>query len=138
MTLTCVSAVVILFCALFDFANIWNEYLPDWFTQPIEERSVNTLKAIKRFHNKLLVSKKVDAASHKREEAVVESDDGLNEPEVESGSDVKEKKHLKSGFRDRKIIEYENRIRLYSTPDKIFRYFATVKLVLGDHDSEVG
>lgn len=26
------------------------------------------------------------------------------------------------------IIEYENRIRAYSTPDKIFRYFATVKI----------
>lgn len=26
------------------------------------------------------------------------------------------------------IIEYENRIRMYSTPDKIFRYFATVKM----------
>lgn len=27
-----------------------------------------------------------------------------------------------------KIIEYENRLRLFSTPDKIFRYFATVRL----------
>lgn len=27
------------------------------------------------------------------------------------------------------IIEYENRIRAYSTPDKIFRYFATCKLI---------
>lgn len=26
------------------------------------------------------------------------------------------------------IIEYENRMRAYSTPDKIFRYFATVKI----------
>lgn len=26
------------------------------------------------------------------------------------------------------IIEYENRIRDYSTPDKIFRYFATLKV----------
>lgn len=32
------------------------------------------------------------------------------------------------GFRSRKIIEYENRIRQYSTPDKIFRYFATYKV----------
>ena len=35
----------------------------------------------------------------------------------------------KVGFRDRKIIEYENRIRQYSTPDKIFRYFATYKII---------
>lgn len=30
------------------------------------------------------------------------------------------------------IIEYENRIRAYSTPDKIFRYFATLKVHSGD------
>ena len=36
-----------------------------------------------------------------------------------------------------KIIEYENRIRQYSTPDKIFRYFATLK-AQGDHgDHEI-
>lgn len=29
-------------------------------------------------------------------------------------------------------MEYENRMRSYSTPDKIFRYFATVKLSYGD------
>ena len=35
------------------------------------------------------------------------------------------------------IIEYENRVRQYSTPDKIFRYFATLK-VHGDHgESEI-
>ena len=48
------------------------------------------------------------------------------------GQPVKEK----IGFRDRKIIEYENRIRQYSTPDKVFRYFATFKLVdeKGNHE----
>ncbi|GAB1597365.1 calcium uptake protein 1, mitochondrial-like isoform X3 [Argonauta hians] len=59
-------------------------------------------------------------------------------PEVtgESGSsdesdgeeEDKKKKRKKVGFRERKIIEYENRIRAYSTPDKIFRYFATLKV----------
>ena len=29
----------------------------------------------------------------------------------------------KLGFRDRKIIEYENRIRQYSTPDKVIHSF---------------
>ena len=33
------------------------------------------------------------------------------------------------------MIEYENRIRAYSTPDKIFRYFATLKV--HTHDWEV-
>ncbi|RZC31786.1 calcium uptake protein 1 -like, mitochondrial [Asbolus verrucosus] len=49
----------------------------------------------------------------------------------ESDDESKKKKHRKEkiGFRDRKIIEYENRMRSYSTPDKIFRYFATVKLI---------
>lgn len=27
-------------------------------------------------------------------------------------------------------MEYENRMRTYSTPDKIFRYFATVRIVM--------
>ena len=35
------------------------------------------------------------------------------------------------------IIEYENRIRDYSTPDKIFRYFATLKVNQGGGDYEV-
>ncbi|KAF7271359.1 hypothetical protein GWI33_015716 [Rhynchophorus ferrugineus] len=54
---------------------------------------------------------------------------------AENAEDGKKKKHKKEkiGFRDRKIIEYENRMRAYSTPDKIFRYFATVKLSRGDN-----
>nr|XP_018900961.1 PREDICTED: calcium uptake protein 1 homolog, mitochondrial isoform X2 [Bemisia tabaci] len=40
----------------------------------------------------------------------------------------KKKKKEKVGFRDRKIIEYENRIRHFSTPDKVFRYFATLQV----------
>ncbi|XP_973328.1 calcium uptake protein 1 homolog, mitochondrial isoform X1 [Tribolium castaneum] len=48
----------------------------------------------------------------------------------ESEDESKKKKHRKEkiGFRDRKIIEYENRIRHYSTPDKVFRYFATLQV----------
>ena len=33
--------------------------------------------------------------------------------------------------------EYENRIRQYSTPDKVFRYFATYKVVDEKGNSEV-
>lgn len=29
-------------------------------------------------------------------------------------------------------MEYENRMRAFSTPDKIFRYFATVRIQLED------
>lgn len=35
------------------------------------------------------------------------------------------------------IIEYENRIRAYSTPDKIFRYFATLRVYNEQGDSEI-
>ncbi|GJQ69811.1 hypothetical protein Trydic_g22365 [Trypoxylus dichotomus] len=48
--------------------------------------------------------------------------------EVEGDPKVKKPKKEKIGFRDRKIIEYENRIRQYSTPDKVFRYFATLQV----------
>jgi len=30
------------------------------------------------------------------------------------------------------IIEYENRMRHYSTPDKVFRYFATLQVTSND------
>ncbi|KHJ87328.1 EF hand, partial [Oesophagostomum dentatum] len=49
---------------------------------------------------------------------------------------VEKPKKKKIGFRERRIIEYEDRIRLYSTPDKIFRYFATLKVV--DRNDESG
>lgn len=39
-------------------------------------------------------------------------------------------------FRDRKVIEYENRIRTFSTPEKIFRYFATIKVVYEDGNEQ--
>ncbi|CAO1319525.1 unnamed protein product [Diamesa serratosioi] len=59
-----------------------------------------------------------------------------SEDESESEDSAESKKKLakeKIGFRDRKIIEYENRIRQYSTPDKIFRYFATIQVPHGHH-----
>jgi len=34
-------------------------------------------------------------------------------------------------------VEYENRIRDYSTPDKIFRYFATLRVHADGLESEV-
>ncbi|TRY67094.1 hypothetical protein TCAL_05156 [Tigriopus californicus] len=58
---------------------------------------------------------------------------GEEEEEQEEEEEEEEEKSghtsAKVGFRNRKIIEYENRIRQYSTPDKIFRYFATYKVV---------
>nr|XP_002128176.1 calcium uptake protein 1, mitochondrial [Ciona intestinalis] len=48
-----------------------------------------------------------------------------------------ERKKTRIGFKDRRFIEYENRIRAYSTPDKIFRYFATYKIIHENGDSEI-
>ncbi|CDS37778.1 calcium uptake protein 1 [Echinococcus multilocularis] len=51
--------------------------------------------------------------------------------------ETEEKPKVKNTFRTRKFIAYEDRIRAYSTPDKIFRYFATLKRVDEDGTSEV-
>ena len=48
-------------------------------------------------------------------------------------AEKEEQKKEKVGFRDRKIIDYENRIRNYSTPEKIFRYFASYKVSFSSH-----
>lgn len=62
------------------------------------------------------------------------SDEEEDDDEDSADKKDNEVKRERIGFRDRKIIDYENRIRAYSTPDKIFRYFATYKSTL---DSEV-
>lgn len=49
-------------------------------------------------------------------------------PESEDPTATEPVPKKKSGFKTRKIAEYENRIRAYSTPDKVFRYFATLKV----------
>lgn len=49
--------------------------------------------------------------------------------EGENKEEDKKKKKTSNGFRERRIIEYEDRLRTYSSPDKIFRYFATLKMV---------
>lgn len=61
----------------------------------------------------------------------VGSEEESDEDTDEDGQKKKPRKE-KIGFRDRKIIEYENRMRHFSTPDKIFRYFATVRLIHGE------
>ncbi|XP_011342445.1 calcium uptake protein 1 homolog, mitochondrial isoform X1 [Ooceraea biroi] len=60
-----------------------------------------------------------------------QSNESLEAAEQESQKKRKNKKQ-KIGFRDRKIIEYENRMRHYSTPDKVFRYFATLQVTSND------
>ena len=50
--------------------------------------------------------------------------------EGESSGDKEPSK--RTSFRDQRIIAYEDRIRAYSTPDKVFRLFATLKVTKGD------
>jgi len=78
-------------------------------------------------------AKKAGMFSVQAEEALTEVGNQREGTEVEVAEGGKEK----VGFRDRKIIEYENRIRQYSTPDKVFRYFATYKLMDDKGNSEV-
>ena len=73
--------------------------------------------------------------SDKEEKAVTEEgEEGSSSSESEEEGDGGKKeeeeegrKKKRVGFHDRRIIEYENRIRAYSTPDKIFRYFASLE-----------
>uniref|UniRef100_A0A182PPS4 Uncharacterized protein n=1 Tax=Anopheles epiroticus TaxID=199890 RepID=A0A182PPS4_9DIPT len=60
-----------------------------------------------------------------------EEDDSDTESDVDAQGKKKSRKE-KIGFRDRKIIEYENRLRTFATADKVFRYFSTIKLIHGE------
>ncbi|VDK73604.1 unnamed protein product [Dibothriocephalus latus] len=70
--------------------------------------------------------KKVDCLSPSEETAT-----------EEAAGDIEPPPKPKSGFRNRKFIAYEDRIRAYSTPDKIFRYFATLKCMEEDGTAEI-
>ncbi|XP_026278416.1 calcium uptake protein 1 homolog, mitochondrial isoform X1 [Frankliniella occidentalis] len=70
---------------------------------------------------------KVDAATIdvEKHSKVFVGEAAAEETEVDES---KKKKKKAIGFRERRIIEYENRIRQFSTPDKVFRYFATLQV----------
>uniref|UniRef100_A0A7M4ERK3 Calcium uptake protein 1, mitochondrial n=2 Tax=Crocodylus porosus TaxID=8502 RepID=A0A7M4ERK3_CROPO len=83
---------------------------------------------------------RTDPKEKEKDQEEEESSEADGRQAVESsGAEVQPegKKKKRSGFRDRKVMEYENRIRAYSTPDKIFRYFATLKVINEHGDSEV-
>ncbi|XP_041922316.1 calcium uptake protein 1, mitochondrial isoform X2 [Alosa alosa] len=69
-------------------------------------------------------------------DSALESSGGEEDEGEDRGTEGKKMKP-RVGFRDRKVMEYENRIRAYSTPDKIFRYFATLKIISEGGDAEV-
>ena len=113
--------LVILFI-LFDVQNIWTNYIPDYITDEVERKWKQSGRVIK----KICGVKRIDGLTLDK----VFAEDKLDsEPPV--------KHSHKNGFRDRKIIEYENRIRMYSNPDKVFRYFASLKIIYEQNESEI-
>ncbi|XP_056386430.1 calcium uptake protein 1, mitochondrial [Hyla sarda] len=82
-------------------------------------------------------SREEENVKPKEAEAQVDSSDQFVESSDEDQQPDGKKKKQRVGFRDRKVMEYENRIRAYSTPDKIFRYFATLKVMHESGESEV-
>lgn len=55
-----------------------------------------------------------------------QTEDNEGESKEEESEEPKDKEHV--SFHDRSVMAYEDRIRAYSTPDKIFRYFATLRV----------
>ena len=65
------------------------------------------------------------------------ADEGEGEGKEKGGEEKSEEKEEEGekepqkdrvSFHDRSVMAYEDRIRAYSTPDKIFRYFATLRV----------
>lgn len=110
---------------LFDVENIWQNKIPDDFRDSVENAGKTSMKMVKK------LAGAPEAASF--EKSGKNKKDALENPVAKKDSSPEEK----IGFREKKIIEYENRIRMFSTPDKIFRYFASIKIIYDDHDSEI-
>eukprot|EP00117_Sycon_ciliatum_P041537 scpid71809/ scgid30363/ Calcium uptake protein 1, mitochondrial; Calcium-binding atopy-related autoantigen 1 homolog len=52
---------------------------------------------------------------------------GADDTDEDNGPKRPKRRKPRLSFHDRNVMAYEDRIRSYSTPDKIFRYFATLK-----------
>ena len=74
--------------------------------------------------------------THKVDAAASVSDSSASEEPPEDGQDDTSRRKRVS-FHDRRVIGYEDRIRAYSTPDKIFRYFATLQVVDPSGEDEI-
>ncbi|KAI6224307.1 Calcium uptake protein 1, mitochondrial [Aphelenchoides fujianensis] len=77
------------------------------------------------------------AAASKEADEEADGEKPPSECDVFDAETAPKKRKKKVGFRERRIMEYENRIRMYSSPDKIFRYFATLKVQHEDGNYEV-
>jgi len=95
-------------------------------TDPISSSSLSSAGVIVAILT-VIIAQLVEKKELKAEE--VKEDIATAVVGVEDENGEEKNKSEKVGFRDRKIIDYENRMRSFSTPDKIFRYFASYKLV---------
>jgi hypothetical protein len=73
--------------------------------------------------------RKIDAAT-----SVLDSSE-TEEPSRDKQENTSRRKRI--SFHDRRVIGYEDRIRAYSTPDKIFRYFATLRVTDPSGEDEI-
>lgn len=96
------------------------KYLKEWY---------DYLTSVEAAAPKADKEKDGDKAAKIKETNKSETDlEDVSDDELLQEVGKKKKKKENVGFRDRKIIEYENRIRHFSTPDKVFRYFATLQV----------
>lgn len=145
---------VVIINTMFDFKNIWNYLVPDnlkKFVKKIEDEIKTLDKDIKKTF-KRADSLAASVPEQKRSD-ISGKDDGIVEPEqqlmakTDLFANIKDQlmavfnynydNQRPDGFRNKRIIEYENRIRSYSNPDKIFRYFATIKIVHVNQEVEI-
>lgn len=117
----------------FNWSYLWYRVIPEYFTNPIKVAYGNT----KGF----FVMKKADSLAkdngNSNEQNLTEIPNMFYNVFQFLNINKKNEDLRVGGFRDKKVIEYENRIRLYSNPDKIFRYFATVKIIYNNKESEL-
>ena len=122
--------VIILGYFMFDGGFLWNKVVPGFITKPVEA-TINGVGDFSRYLKKNVF---------KRGETLAADDSNNNnviKAVLEQNRAQDNQELSKSSFRDRRIIEYENRIRLYSNPDKIFRYFASIKINYKGGESEI-
>ena len=66
----------------------------------------------------LVEKKKIEAKT----EVSAKSEEAVAELPIDEAAEKKTEK----GFRKKKLMQYENKIRRYAQPDKVFRYFANL------------
>ncbi|CAF1014336.1 unnamed protein product [Rotaria sordida] len=131
--------------AMFYLTNV-TEFEDRW-SQPV---NANQATEMNTYINPIETQRRLDIFSNVKAATILPAvETNRNDSnEEENKGDLSEKTHkaiksekksqkTKLSFRDKKKIAYENRIRAYSTPDKIFRYFATLKVYSDDNPEGV-